>query len=36
MQLPKKINPNLLGNVKNLPIEEQEKLLNLIKELKDA
>ena len=36
MKLPKKINPNLLGNVKNLPIEEQEKLLNLIKELKDA
>mgnify|MGYP003642111148 CR=1 FL=1 len=36
MQLPKKINPNLLGNVKNLPIEEQEKLLNLLKELKDA
>ena len=25
-----------MGNVKNLPIEEQEKLLNLIKELKDA
>tara|TARA_R110000824_G_scaffold77822_1_gene196680 strand:- start:787 stop:2298 length:1512 start_codon:yes stop_codon:yes gene_type:complete len=36
MQLSKKINPKLLGNVKNLPIEEQEKLLNLLKELKDA
>lgn len=36
MQLPKRINPNLLGNVKNLPVEEQEKLLNLLKELKDA
>ena len=36
MQLSKKINPNLLKNVKNLPVEEQEKVLNLLKELKDA
>jgi len=36
MQLSKKINPNLLKNVKNLPVKEQEKVLNLLKELKDA
>jgi hypothetical protein len=32
MQLSKKINPNLLKNVKNLPVKEQEKVLNLLKE----
>ena len=36
MQLSKKINPNLLKNVKNLPVAEQEKVLNLLKELKEA
>jgi predicted phage terminase large subunit-like protein len=36
MQLPEKVNPSLLKNIKNLPPQEQEKVLKLLKELNEA
>jgi len=36
MQLSNKINPDLLKNIKNLPVEEQSRVLDLLKDLKDT
>ena len=36
MQVSNKINPDLLKNIKNLPVEEQSRVLDLLKELQDT
>ena len=36
MQVSDKINPDLLKNIKNLPVEEQSRVLDLLKDLKDT
>ena len=36
MQVSNKINPNLLKNIKNLPVEEQSRVLDLLKDLKET
>jgi len=36
MQVSNKINPDLLKNIKNLPVEEQSRVLDLLKNLKDT
>ena len=36
MQVSDKINPDLLKNIKNLPVEEQSRVLDLLKELQDT
>ena len=36
MQLPARVNPGLLKNIKHLPVDEQEKVLRLLKELKEV
>ena len=36
MQLSTKVNPGLLKNIKHLPVDEQERVLHLLKELKEA
>ena len=36
MQVSNKINPDLLKNIKNLPVEEQSRVLDLLKDLKDT
>ena len=36
MQVSDKINPDLLKNIKNLPVEEQSRVLDLLKELQET
>ena len=36
MQVSNKINPDLLKNIKNLPVEEQSRVLDLLKDLKET
>ena len=36
MQVSDKINPDLLKNIKNLPVEEQSRVLDLLKDLKET
>ena len=36
MQVSNKINPDLLKNIKNLPVEEQSRVLDLLKELQET
>ena len=36
MQVSDKINPDLLKNIKNLPVEEQSRVLGLLKDLKET
>ena len=36
MQVSDKINPDLLKNIKNLPVEEQSRVLDLLKDPKDT